>query len=76
MNALELCMYARGLEIAQIPQLVVIGEVPERDRVLLETASVPFIPDDAALAKTILERVRAAAAETPRRRKARPTVSG
>jgi CheY-like chemotaxis protein len=76
MNALELCMYARGLEIEQLAQLVVIGEVPERDRNLFVSAEVPFISEGDGLAEAVIDRVRAIAAEPPRRRKPRTTVSG
>ncbi len=76
MNALELCMYARGLEIEQRAQLVVIGDVSDRDRALFSDAHVPFIADDATLAEGVLARVRAIAAEPPRRRKPRTTISG
>jgi serine/threonine protein kinase len=75
MNALELCMYARGLEHDLRSQLVVIGEVSERDRALFAGAAVPFIPDDTALAVSVQDRVRRIAAEAPRRRKPR-TISG
>lgn len=76
MNALELIMYVRGLEIEQHVQLVVIGSVSSRDRTLFESVHVPFIDDDETLAASVLERVRAAAQTPPRRRKARTTVSG
>ncbi len=76
MNALELCMYTRGLESEHRVQLVVIGEVSERDRALFADAQVPFIADNVGLAPAILGRVRATAAEPPRRRKARTTISG
>jgi len=77
MNALELCMYARGLETDEQSQLVVIGSVSERDRSLFTDAAVPFIADDNNLARAVLERVRSTAAEEPRkRRKTKRTVSG
>jgi len=76
MNALELCMYARGLEIEHGVQIVVIGEVPERDRALFSSASVPFIADDGQLAEAVLECVRSRAAAPPSRRKPRTTISG
>ncbi|MBS1121845.1 MAG: serine/threonine protein kinase [Deltaproteobacteria bacterium] len=75
MNALELCMYARGLELEQRAQLVLIGEVSDRDRALFAGAQVAFIADDAQLAESVLERVRSIVAEPPRRRK-RSTISG
>jgi CheY-like chemotaxis protein len=77
MNALELCMYARGLEADDHSQLVVIGSVSERDRSLFSDAAVPFIADDANLARAVLERVRTTAAEEPRKkRKPKRTISG
>ncbi|MGE0867012.1 MAG: hypothetical protein AB7P03_00515 [Kofleriaceae bacterium] len=76
MNALELCMYARGLETEHPPQLVVIGDVSQRDRTLFANASVPFIANNGGLANALIERVRTTAAEPQRRRKPRKTVSG
>jgi serine/threonine protein kinase len=76
MNALELCMYARGLEGGNRGELYLIGEVSERDRVLFTDADVPFIADDATLPSSILERVRHAVSERPRTRKPRTTISG
>ncbi len=76
MNALELCMYARGLEGGGRSQMVMVGSMGERDKALFAEASVQFIPDDAALPNAILERVRQAFTETPRVRKTRVTVSG
>jgi serine/threonine protein kinase len=76
MNAYELCMYARGLETEQQPQLVLVGELPERDRALFADAAVPCIPDDFALGAAVLERVRGAARQPPRRRRPRSTISG
>ncbi len=76
MNALELCMYARGLRIESRVQIVIIGDVNERDAAAFAAADASVIPDDAAVAETMLARVRAAAKESPRRRKPRTTVSG
>jgi hypothetical protein len=76
MNALELCMYARGLEGGNRGELYLIGEVSERDRVLFTDADVPFLADDASLPNAILDRVRHAVAERPRPRKPRTTISG
>ncbi|HEU0035767.1 MAG TPA: hypothetical protein VFQ53_34380 [Kofleriaceae bacterium] len=75
MNALELCMYARGLETDHDPQIVLVGEVPERDRVLFDDATT-MLPEDRALPDAIIALVRACVAAPPRRRKPRPTVSG
>lgn len=76
MNAYELCMYARGLESDHPPQLVLVGEPTERDRALFVDAAVPFLSDDFGLAAAVLERVRGAAREPPRRRRPRSTISG
>jgi hypothetical protein len=75
MNALELCMYARGLD-GHRSQMYLVGSVSDRDRALFTEARVPFIPDDGQLPLAILDYVRAAAVEPQRRRKARTTVSG
>ncbi|HMG24703.1 MAG TPA: hypothetical protein VK607_25375 [Kofleriaceae bacterium] len=76
MNAYELCMYARGLETEQQPRLVLVGEITERDRGLFADAAVPCLPDDFGLSSAVLELVRGAAREPPRRRRPRSTVSG
>ncbi|HLL21239.1 MAG TPA: hypothetical protein VK427_03860 [Kofleriaceae bacterium] len=76
MNALELCMYVRGLDIENTAQLILIGQVGDKDRALLAGANVTFIADDDDLANHILDRVRTVASEPPRRRKPRSTVSG
>jgi CheY-like chemotaxis protein len=75
MNALELCMYARGIETDAQPQIVLVGEVAERDRALFEDVAVPFLPDNPGLASEIIECVRKVAALEPRRRKPR-TITG
>lgn len=74
MNALELCMYARGLD-SEIGQLVLLGDVSERDRVLFDD-NVTFLPDDQHLATHVLDVVRRVARQPPRTRKARITISG
>ena len=76
MNALELIMYARGLESDVRPQLVLIGDIAERDRGLFANAQVPAIPEDPQLASNVIDRVRLVASESPRRRKVRSTISG
>jgi PleD family two-component response regulator len=76
MNALELCMYARGLEGGSRSQMVLIGDVSDRDKMLFADASVQFIPDDPSLPNAMLERVRQAFTDRPRTRKPRTTVSG
>ncbi|HVK84150.1 MAG TPA: hypothetical protein VM513_08580 [Kofleriaceae bacterium] len=76
MNALELCMYARGLETENATQLAIIGAVSSHDRALLAAPSITFIPDDAKLALAVIERVRQTASTPSRRRRPRRTVSG
>ena len=76
MNAYELCMYARGLETEHRAQLVLIGDTSERDRALFTSAQVACLPDDTRLPGLVIDHVRAAAAEPPRRRRTRTTVSG
>ncbi len=75
MNALELCMYARGLDAEPPPQLVLIGDLTERDRALFADAAVPALPESLALANEVIDRVRRAAAIPQPKRKPR-TVSG
>ncbi|MFN0252067.1 MAG: protein kinase domain-containing protein [Kofleriaceae bacterium] len=74
MNALELCMYARGLE-SEAGLMIVVGEVNARDRAMF-AENIQFIPEDGQLAATILDRVRDVATQPPRRRRTRITVSG
>jgi serine/threonine protein kinase len=76
MNAYELCMYARGVEVDQRAQLMLIGELTERDRALFAGAQVACLADDHQLGSIVLDRVRAAAEEPNRRRRSRSTVSG
>ena len=78
MNALELCMYARGLDMwdQETGRLFLLGTVPERDVVLFEEVNVEVIQDTADLPGEILDRVRAAMHAKPRARWARTTVSG
>jgi CheY-like chemotaxis protein len=76
MNALELCMYARGLPDGS-GALVLIGGVAERDRAVLATAGVEIMVDDADLAPAFQARIRAAAAAAPEPRPSRSKlVSG
>ncbi len=78
MNALELCMYARGLasDTHALGHMFVIGEVSERDQHLFDAAYVQTIPDDAQLPGAIIDVLRAALTARPRTRKPRTTVSG
>ena len=73
MNALELCMYARGHDSLNVTEIVLIGNVSDRDRALLSGARVTFMPDDTTLPSLFLDRVRTAVTE--RRRPARHTRS-
>lgn len=76
MNALELCMYTRGLHGGARCEIVALGSVPPRDRALFEGARVAFIADDLQLPGNVLDRVRAAATAAPRRRTPPTTISG
>lgn len=77
MNALELCMYARGLRgDPSAMRLVIIGEVSDKDLPAFAAASASILPDDAQLPEAMLARVRNTAIDSPRRRKVRTTVSG
>jgi serine/threonine protein kinase len=76
MNAYELCVYARGVEVDQRAQLLLIGQLSERDRALFAGAEVTCLADDAQLGSTVLERVRKAAEQPQRRRRSRSTISG
>ncbi|HET9621955.1 MAG TPA: hypothetical protein VFP84_11350 [Kofleriaceae bacterium] len=77
MNAYELCMYARGVESEPRAQLILIGELTDRDRALFAGAQVTCLADDHQLGSIVLDRVRGAAEEPNRRpRRSRSTVSG
>ena len=76
MNALELCMYARGIEALARAELVLIGEVGDRDHGLLSAAHVTFLADDANLGEAFLDRVRAGVKQRRRTTTTRRTVSG
>lgn len=76
MNAYELCMYARGLETDRAPRLVLVGELTERDRALFAGAAVACVAADFGLGAAVLDLVRGAAREPPRRRRTRSTISG
>ncbi|HWO26219.1 MAG TPA: response regulator [Kofleriaceae bacterium] len=75
MNALELCMYARGIDADPQPELVLIGDLPERDRAVLAAADVSSLPESHTLPNEVIECVRRLAAVPQRRTKPR-TVSG
>lgn len=78
MNALELCMYARGLEsdTHALGQIFLIGDVSERDQFLFDAVNVQTISDDANLPSAIISHIRAALTAKPRTRRPRTTVSG
>jgi serine/threonine protein kinase len=77
MNALELCMYARGHDALSSTEIVLIGSVSDRDAALLSGADVTFLPDDATLPSAFLDRVRSAISERRRpSRHTRRTISG
>jgi serine/threonine-protein kinase len=76
MNALELCMYARGIEALSRAELVLIGDVTDRDHGLLSAAHVTFLADDANLGDAFLDRVRAGVSQRRRTTSTRRTVSG
>jgi serine/threonine protein kinase len=76
MNALELCMYARGIEGLARAELVLIGDVGDRDHGLLSAAHVTFLADDASLGEVFLDRVRAGVKQRRRTTTTRRTVSG
>jgi CheY-like chemotaxis protein len=76
MNALELCMYVRGIDALEDTDLVLIGDVSEKDRALLHGARVAFIPDDARLSSAFLDRVRAGVTERRRAGRVGSKVSG
>jgi hypothetical protein len=73
MNALELCMYVRGLDTVH-GKMCLIGAVSERDRPLL--SGVDLIADDSELPNAVLDRVRTAAHVRPRITRTRSLVSG
>ena len=76
MNALELCMYARGIEALARAELVLIGDVGDRDHGLLSAAHVTFLADDSNLGEAFLDRVRAGVKQRRRTTTTRRTVSG
>lgn len=76
MNALELCMYARGIDALETTDLVLIGDVSDKDRALLSASRVTFIADDDQLAAAYLDRVRTGATERRRSGRVGSKVSG
>lgn len=78
MNALELCMYARGLESSHhaTGAIYLIGDVSLDDALLFDRASVASIPDDNSLPTVLIDRIRSAMTGRPRTRQSRTTISG
>jgi serine/threonine protein kinase len=78
MNALELCMYARGLESGNhtLGDLFVIGDVAAGDASLFEGAEIQTLADDDNLPNVLIERIRSALLSRPRTRPSRTTISG
>jgi CheY-like chemotaxis protein len=78
MNALELCMYARGLESWHhaLGEMFLIGEVSPRDAVLFDEVNVQSIPEDQNLPNAFIDRIRASVTARPRTRPSRTTISG
>jgi CheY-like chemotaxis protein len=78
MNALELCMYARGLESWHhaLGEMFLIGEVSPRDAALFDEVNVHSIPEDKNLPHAFIDRIRAAVNARPRARPSRTTISG
>jgi len=75
MNALELCMYARGLDDEIGGKLCLLGEVAARDHALLAEVAARFVPDDEHVADAVLDIVRDSAAMQQRARR-RSMVTG
>lgn len=76
MNALEFCMYARSVDGGSRSEILVVGDVTDRDQVLFADARASRVPDGASLANAILDRVRAAVRDAPKTRMPRSTISG
>ncbi len=78
MNALELCMYARGLESwhHSVGQMYLIGQVSDGDAALFDHVNVQALRDDAALPGAVLDLIRNAVASRPATRKSRTRVTG
>jgi hypothetical protein len=76
MTSFELCMYIRGLEATPRPQLAIIGALADGDRGLFEQLGAAALPVDHRLANTVLDRVRAVAAEPRPSRRPKITISG
>ncbi len=79
MNALELCMYARGLESCHhtLGDIYLIGDVSPGDLNLFDGANVQVLDDDDNLPSVFIDRIRSALASSrTRTRKSRTTISG
>jgi len=76
MNALELCMYARGLDRARRPAFVLIGDVSSTDRALLGETEIAILARDYRLPDALLDTLRTATRAPSRRRGSRNSVAG
>ncbi|NVB81093.1 MAG: hypothetical protein HOV81_22040 [Kofleriaceae bacterium] len=78
MNALELCMYARGLASWHhtVGRMYVIGHVSDADAMLFDHVDVQVLRDDATLPGAMLDLIRSAVASRPPIRKSRTRVTG
>jgi serine/threonine protein kinase len=77
MNALELVMYARGLETDTHARIVLVGEIADGERGLFASAAVSIV-GRADVADAVLDQVRTAvvSTEAARRRRPRRTITG
>lgn len=76
MNALELCTYARSIEAGAQSQILVLGNVPQRDQDLFAELQAYKVSEDANLANAILDHIRSAARDGHRPRLSRTTITG
>ena len=78
MNALELCMYARGLESPHhaLGEVYLIGDVATGDASVFDGADVHVLVDDDTLPTVLIERIRSALTSRRRTRQSRTTISG
>ena len=75
MNALELVMYARGLETDRHARIVLVGDIADKDRPLFASAAVSIVGRE-QVANAVLDQVRDAAAATAKPRRPRKSVVG
>lgn len=76
MSAFELCMYARGIEGGSHSQILLLGDVSERDQALFSDVQATKVTDDGSVANSILDRIRSAARDAHKNRRYRSTISG